>query len=456
MANRLPVEFLEGGRIAASPGGLVAALRSVIHDGDRWIGWGEAAAEGPLAFGDTTVTLVPVPLGEDEAAGYYDGFANSVLWPLFHGRLRPVEVDRSQWDAYERVNRRFADRAAEVAPPDSTVWVHDYHLLLVPNLLRRRRPDLRIGFFLHIPFPPGPLFATLPWRRELIAGMLGADLVGFQLEDDAENFLAAADRSLGIDADGHVVRRGTHTATVAAFPISVDVEKWEQLGQLAAAKGAALRRELGCAHVLLGIERLDYTKGVAARIRSLGELLDRGEHRAEDVTLVQVAVPSRTDVPAYQEERDDVLAAVAEVNDRHRRADGSGPVHLIEHAFGERQLAAWYRAADVLLVTSFADGMNLVAKEFVAARSDQDGVLVLSEFAGAVQELGVGALIVNPYDTTSVEMALSEALRLTKDERAARMAAMRRVLRRHDVHRWAASFLARLQPGDGRRLRSVG
>ena len=449
VANRLPVEVSATGQISASPGGLASALSTVATEGSTWVGWAGPAAGrlAPLSLGsdgEARSRLHPIALSPGEEARYYQGFANSVLWPLFHGRLRREEMNRSWWRTYRNVNERFAMAVAKTAPPDATVWVHDYHLLLVPKMLRARRPDVRIGIFLHIPFPNAQLFSMLPWRQEVLAGMLGSDLIGFQVAEDATNFVSTVERLLDVPADGHRLRVGARTVEVDVFPISVDYVRWDVLGSDAVEAAAALRAELDVSSVFLGIDRLDYTKGITQRLRAFEELLDEGHIDAEHCAFVQVAVPSRSDVPAYQDERDEVESIVERINTRHRRANGKGPLRYIESSFDDTGLAAWYRAADALVVTSLADGMNLVAKEFVAARGDGDGVVVLSEFAGAAQDLPE-ALIINPYDIEAIKLALLSALSMPTDERRSRMGAMRNSVRRHDVHHWAQHFLERLE-----------
>ncbi len=443
VANRLPVEVSASGKVTASPGGLASALSTVATAGSTWVGWAGPGAGrlAQLSLGDAR--LHPIPLSPSEEVRYYQGFANSVLWPLFHGRLRREEMNRSWWRTYRSVNERFAVAIARTAPPNATVWVHDYHLLLVPKLLRARRPDVRIGLFLHIPFPPAQLFSMLPWRQEVLTGMLGSDLIGFQVPEDTANFVSTVERILKLPADGHRLRVGARIVEVDAFPISVDFARWEGLGNDAAGAATALRMELDVASIFLGIDRLDYTKGITQRLRAFEELLDEGRIDTEHCAFVQVAVPSRTDVPAYQDEREEVEAIVERINSRHRRPNGHGPVRYIESSFDDTGLAAWYRAADALVVTSLADGMNLVAKEFVAARGDGDGVVVLSEFAGAAQDLPE-ALIINPYDIEAIKSALLSALSLPDDERRSRMEGMRATVRRHDVHHWAQHFLERL------------
>lgn len=456
-ANRLPVEVGPDGEWRSSPGGLASALSSVVGDGATWVGW-SGATGAPLApFTLDGIRLRLVGLSESESTRYYAGFANAVLWPLFHGRLRREEMNRAWWRSYRAVNERFAANIARVAGPDSTVWVHDYHLLLVPRMLRSRRPDLRIGLFIHIPFPNAQLFSMLPWRQEVVNGMLGADLLGFQVPEDATNFLATVARVTTATVDGSSISHGQRVVEVDAFPISVDFSRWDALGEGAAVAAAGLREEMGVESIFLGIDRLDYTKGITQRLQAFEELLQAGALDPSNCAFVQVAVPSRSDVPAYQDEQIGVAALVERINRLHPDANGAGPVRFIEASLDDVGLAAWYRAANTLVVTSLADGMNLVAKEFVAARGDLGGVLVLSEFAGAAQDLE-GALIVNPYDVDAIKRALLTARDLPADDVAARMEAMRELVRHNDVHHWARSFLERLQfapPTEGR-ARSLG
>jgi trehalose 6-phosphate synthase len=342
------------------------------------------------------------------------------------------------------VNQRFADVVIESTPFGGTVWLHDYHLLLVPRMIRRRRPDLRIGSFLHIPFPNAQLFSTLPWRKELLHGMFGADLVGMQLSEDVDNFLAAAERCTDVAVrDRSIVMRG-RSVSVGEFPISIDFEHWDALGASVADSATSMRQQLSAAVVLLGVDRLDYTKGIVQRVEAFGELLD--DHRLDPArcVFVQVAVPSRSDLPAYRDERDDVEAAISRVNARHPRGDGLPVVRYLHVGLDEAELATWYRTVDILVVTSLADGMNLVAKEFVAARGDGRAAVVLSEFAGSSHDLADGAVIVNPSDIEAIKQGIMEAVGLSDQVMAARMDAMRAVVRRHDVRGWAEEFLQRL------------
>ncbi len=447
LANRLPVT-IDAGKTQRSPGGLVSALTSACGKRTRWIGWPGSAATVPDECTIAGHRLNPVHLTDDETSKYYDGFCNSVLWPLFHGRLQPVEFDRDWWDAYLAVNERFAEAAVRHAPHGSTVWVHDYHLLLTPAMIREARPDLHLGLFLHIPFPAPQLMAVLPWREQIIDGMLGADLIGFQTSDDADRFRAVADRygSTPIVEHTRGAARGSSSrrSEVGVFPISVDFDHWDRLGIESADASISKRDALAAATLLLGVDRLDYTKGITRRVEAFGELLDEGLLSAAECILVQVAVPSRTSVDAYESEQKHLQLAVDAVNDRHPRPDGSDVVRVIHSNLGPEELAEWYRAADVMLVTPFADGMNLVAKEFIASRSDLDGALILSEFAGSAKELASGALLVNPYDIDSIKHAVLSAIGMPASDRSNRMRAMRAVVRTNNVERWANRFLRRL------------
>jgi trehalose 6-phosphate synthase len=443
-ANRLPVEVGGDGTFTTSPGGLASALSSVTAAGTSWVGWAGPEAPALKPFDHEGLHLHPVAMSHDEVERYYRGFANAILWPLFHGRLRKVELNRAWWHSYRIVNRRFASAVARIAPIGGTVWIHDYHLLLTPALIRAKRPDLHIGLFLHIPFPNAQLFSMLPWRKEVITGMLGSDVVGFQVPEDVANFVAAAERLVDARTRGHTLFDGVHVVDIDAFPISIDFDHWNSLGDAAASAAAHNRKKIGGDSILLGIDRLDYTKGISQRLRAFGELLDEGRLDTERCTFVQVAVPSRADVSAYEDEREEVENLIAKINANHPRPDGSVPIVHMNTSLEEGEVAMWFRSADALVVTSLADGMNLVAKEFVAARADLGGSLVLSEFAGAAHDLD-GALIVNPYDIEAIKRALVAAIDMPATERAARQKTMRAAVQHNDVHRWARNFLNRLQ-----------
>ena len=404
VANRLPVEHRPDGTMGRSPGGLASALASVADANTHWIGWAGADAPADMSAEIDDVRLHPIELRPKEVEGYYHGFANSLLWPLFHGRLRQPQINRSWWRAYQTVNERYAEAVAQVAPLNGLVWVHDYHLLLCPALIRARRPDLRIGLFLHIPFPSVDLFATLPWRGDLVRGMSGADLLGFQTDHDAANAAIAIEQFASERRPSSRVPDGGDVE-IDTFPISIDFDHWSELGAASRDVAARHRQDLGVEFVFAGVDRLDYTKGIDQRLRAFRELLDDGKIDPAKCTFVQVSVPSREGIADYGDERDEVERLVNDTNRLHRRPDGSGPVHHITSQLDETDLAGWYRAADSLVVTSYADGMNLVAKEFVASRDDLAASVVLSEFTGAAHDLP-GALIVNPYDIDAVKQAM--------------------------------------------------
>lgn len=453
VANRLPVDQVTLGDGSTewrpSPGGLVAALEPVVQSsGGTWVGWPGAPDTELDPFDADGMHVVPVALSAVEVAEYYEGFSNGTLWPLYHDVTGEPVFERRWWDAYRTVNQRFADAVAEVADgPGTVVWVQDYQLQLVPDMLRRRRPDLRIGFFDHIPFPGWEIYARLPWRKQVIDGLLGADLIGFQRGGDAANFLRAARSTSGVVTRGSVIERGDgRQLRAAAFPISVDAAALDELSRRpeTLARAAELRRDLGNpTTIVLGVDRLDYTKGILHRLRAYGELLDEGRLAAPDVVLVQVASPSRERVEEYQRLRDEVEVTVGRINGDHS-AVGHPAVHYLHQTFPKEEMAALYLAADVLLVTPLRDGMNLVAKEYVACRHDERGTLVLSEFAGAADELRQ-AFLVNPWDIDGLKDTVLRAIAVPPAEAARRMRAMRRRVSEFDVHRWASAFLGGLE-----------
>ena len=451
VANRLPVRGVEqdGEWVwTTSPGGVVSALVPVLRDGrGLWIGWAGNAGDGQAPPGEHEgIALRDVAITPDEYDEFYLGFSNATLWPLYHDAIRPATYNRSWWHAYRSVNERFADAAAEGAAPGATVWVQDYQLQLVPQLLRERRPDLKIGFFLHIPFPPRELFLQLPWRREILEGLLGADLVGFQVAGGATNFTRLARQMAGASGAGGIIDVDGRRVHVGTFPISVDNTTFaaRAADPDIQARARALRTELGDPEqLLLGVDRLDYTKGIDRRLRAVGELFDEGALDPARHVVVQIAVPSREEDAHYQREREQLERLIGEINGRHATV-GRSPIHYLYQSLPVNELTALYLAADVMLVTPLRDGMNLVAKEYVASRVDASGALVLSEFAGAAQELR-GAILVNPHDLDGLKDAIRHAVTLSPEEAKARMQRMRRVVRRSDVHEWARAFLAALR-----------
>ena len=456
VANRLPVDRVPAGsgkkEWRTSPGGLVSALAPIMRRADGvWIGWSGSAGKAPAPFEADGMRLFPVGLSSDEVRDYYEGFSNATLWPLYHDVIAPPEFHRAWWDAYVAVNRRFALAAANQAAPSATVWVHDYQLQLVPGMLRELRADLRIGFFNHIPFPGYEIFAQLPWRRQIVEGLLGADLIGLQRGADVTNFLRACRRAAGLTTRGSQVRVGRlgeeiREVRAAAFPISIDSASYGELARQDSVRkrAAEIRSALGNPElVFLGVDRLDYTKGILHRLKAYGELLDDGDLETPDAVLVNVASPSRERVEQYRALRDEVELTVARINGTHGEL-GHPPVNYLHQSYPREEMAALYLAADVMLVTSLRDGMNLVAKEYVAVRHDETGALVLSEFTGAADELG-SALIVNPHDIEGLKQAMLHAARIAPREARRRMRSMRKRVREYDVAYWADAFLGALQ-----------
>jgi alpha,alpha-trehalose-phosphate synthase [UDP-forming] len=453
VANRLPVRHsseLGDDVWLPSPGGLVSALTAVLQNRNGlWIGWPGTSEPHEIPSTYEGIRLKAVEITADEYEEYYLGFSNATLWPLYHDAIRAPTFHRHWWQAYRTVNERYANAVAESAAPGALVWIHDYQLQLVPQMLRALRPDLRIGFFMHIPFPPNELFIQLPWRREILVGLLGADLIGFQVHSAASNFSRIARRVVGASGTGASLVFDGRVIRVGAFPISVDSVHINELVKEPAVQARAqeIREEMGNPElILLGVDRLDYTKGIEQRIKAVAELFAEGLLVAKRHVMVQIAVPSRESDAHYDRERHKLEQSVSAVNGEFAHL-GSPVVHYIHKNLPFEELVALYLAADIMMVTPFRDGMNLVAKEYVVSRADLTGRLVLSEFAGAAEELR-GAYKVNPHDLESIKMAIRAAKAASAKETRARMSRMRRKTDRRDVFDWAQSFLSALQAQD--------
>jgi trehalose 6-phosphate synthase len=452
VANRLPVDRVEnsdgGVDWRPSPGGLVTAFEPVMHrQRGAWVGWPGAPDEELEPFVHDGLELVPVQLSATEVKEYYEGFSNATLWPIYHDVIVPPEFHREWWDSYVAVNQRFANQTAEVAGMGAVVWVQDYQLQLVPQMLRKKRPDLRIGFFLHIPFPPTELYAQLPWRDQILEGLLGADLVGFQLPGGAQNFLRLVRNRLHLETKRDQITTADGRRVMAqAYPIAIDARSFYDLAASpgAAERAAEIRNDLGGPRtIFLGVDRLDYTKGLLVRIRAFGELLTEGKLDPDHAVLVQLAIPSRERVEQYRQLRDDIDRLVGRINGEVGRL-GRPPITYLHTSFPREEMAALYRTADVMVVTPLRDGMNLVAKEYVACRQDDDGALVLSEFAGAARELRQ-AYLVNPHDINGLKDRLMEAMKDSPAAKARRMRVMRRQVFENDIDHWATTFLKDLE-----------
>jgi trehalose 6-phosphate synthase len=448
VANRLPVHPAEppSREWLPSPGGLAPALSGVLTAREGvWVGWtGEIGPrDAPESY--EGIRLRSVHLTQRDYDEFYLGFSNATLWPLYHDAVRTPTYHRDWFHAYRDVNQRFAEAAAQVASFGGTVWVHDYQLQLVPKMLRELRPDLKIGFFLHIPFPPRELFLQLPWREAILGGLLGADLVGFQVPGAASNFARLARRLSGARGTTSSIEYDGRSINVGAFAISIDSAHFVERAEDPAVKARSrqLRADLGDPElVLLGVDRLDYTKGIDHRVRAVAELFADGTLHPSRHVMVQVAVPSREEDSHYASERRHLEQIVSEVNGDFALV-GQPAIHYLHQSLQMDELVAMYLAADVMLVTPFRDGMNLVAKEYVACRTDFSGALVLSEFAGAASELK-GAFSVNPHDLEGMKEAVRRAMAVPQREGRARMLRMHRTVLRHDVHAWASSFLGAL------------
>jgi trehalose 6-phosphate synthase/phosphatase len=453
VSNRLPVTVraADGGvSVERSTGGLATGMKGP-HErmGGEWIGWpGDLELLSPPAREQTDRTLadmrlVPVPLTREEVARYYEGFSNAILWPLFHYSIARLPNHMRDFEAYEAVNARFAEAVASRVRPGDLVWVHDYQLMLVPAMLRQRVPEARIGFFLHIPFPSSEIFRLLPERERILEGLLGADVIGFHTFPFVRHFASSVLRLMGASTDVDRLSWRDREVRLGVFPMGIDSREFSERAQSKEVGAMVEAHGTPGTQLLVGIDRLDYTKGIPRRLLAYEALLREHPELRERVRLVQVSVPSREHVEAYREFRDEVDALVGRIDGEFATATWS-PIHHLYRALSQPEIVALYRAADAVLVTPLRDGMNLVAKEFVASRPDGDGVLVLSEFAGAAAELSE-ALLVNPYDIQRTSAALYRALTMPPDERRTRMSALRQRVMTHDVHWWARSFLSRLE-----------
>lgn len=454
VSNRLPVRPYvdDNGELCfdRSVGGLATGLSSVYEAHDAlWMGAVESVAVDPRTLERRLLeehSCVPVEIDPDQYDDYYTGFSNSTIWPLYHQFPQYVKFDERWWQAYQAVNETFADAVAAQAGPTDLIWVHDYHLQLLPAMLRERIPEATIGFFLHIPFPSTELFRMLPWRNDVLDGLLASDLVGFHTFDYVRHFLASVmrlrgrDNSFGrIDVDGREVR-------AEAFPMGIDVRRFEEAAASQEVRDAAqdVRAEFVGDKLILSIDRLDYTKGILERIRAYDEFLTKHPEWKGRATLALVAVPSRTDVARYQWLERDLDELVGHVNGRHGSIEWT-PVRYMVRPLEFTELVAYYRVADVMLATPLRDGMNLIAKEYVAVKGDTGhGVLVLSEFAGVARELGE-ALIINPFDTTGFVEALGLALEMPLEQQRERLDAMLERLRCYTAADWAKDYLGSLK-----------
>lgn len=460
VSNRLPLVLRreKDGHWNAVPGsgGLVTALAPVLKDrGGLWIGWpGTTGASGrgleeflASATRDFGFTLKLVAITSEEEKKYYCGFANEISWPLFHDLASRCNFDPSYWTTYQKVNRKFARVIKEHLKGRNYIWVHDYHLMNVAQELRCLGLKDNIGFFLHIPFPPLDIFLRLPWRLQLLRSLLDYDLLGFQTLRDRRNFIQCVRtliKDVSVQGKGQVLalRLGDRDVRVGVFPISID---FREFASLASTKDVAdrawyIHQELPGVQIILGVDRLDYTKGIVEKLVAYRNALLRYPDLQEKVVLVQVVVPSRREIPKYRDLKIEIERLVGEINGQFTRT-GWVPIHYLFRNVNRRDLVAYYRTAELALVTPFKDGMNLIAKEYCAASVDENCVLILSEFAGAAAQLQKGALLVNPHDTEGVADAIYKAFKMSADERRQRMRKLRSFIKRQDIYSWVNAFL---------------
>jgi trehalose 6-phosphate synthase len=460
VSNRLPMTMSrdENGRWVAKPGsgGLVTAMAPVLKDrGGVWVGWpGTTEEQGVDIVGlmtgaarDSGYTLRPVMISAKEKHDFYHGFANEIIWPLFHDLPSLCNFMPEYWDAYRSVNQKFARAVSRSAGSDDYIWVHDYHLMNVGKELRAMEVTNSTGFFLHIPFPQTDIFTKLPWRFEILEGLLEYDLIGFQTPRDMRNFIQCIRmlrKDVPVRGKGSIctVHPPGREVRVGTFPISIDyLDFTARSGSKEVADEAwTIHQNLPDRHLILGVDRLDYTKGIPHRLRAFREALVRCPELRRKVTFIQVVVPSREDIPKYNELKSEIDRLVGEINGEFTES-GWVPIHYIFRSLRQNELLSYYRTCEVALVTPLKDGMNLVAKEFCACSLEENGVLILSEFAGAAAQMQRGAILVNPFDVVGVADAICRAVKMDEDEKRARMKRMRRSIRKHDVFHWVDTFL---------------
>lgn len=448
VSNRGPYRHEGHERWVRAAGGLVTALDPVLQKrGGVWV-----SAKPARDFHSITVAapqlgydLAHVSLRRLDQRGFYEGVSNAVLWPLLHGFEPTIQVGEAPWSRYVSANQEFANTALSMSHPGDLIWVQDYHLMLVPGMVRRKRPKARIGWFCHIPWPPPETFGLLPWREEILEGLLGADVLGFHLAEYAEHFRQCVDRFTSHRLSGGTILHQSRKVRALAAPIGIAVDDLQALAidPDVGREVERIRQAMANRKLILGVDRLDYTKGIPERLTAFERLLRTDKSARTRCALIQVMVPSRTDVQAYADLKREIDRMVGDING-HYAETGRVPIHYLYRDLSQRALFAHYRAADVALVTPLRDGMNLVAHEYAVAHTDEDGVLVLSEFAGAAKYLK-GALLVNPYDVESTTSAIHRALTMEPREKRKRMRALRKEVMRLDVHRWADACIGALE-----------
>lgn len=447
LSNREPLRETESGW-TVSVGGLTTALAPVLENrGGVWIAWGEERIDELKRLeyppDDPKFVVERIELSEDEVSNYYYGLANRVLWPICHYFIEQMDLQRQYYQDYSQVNWRFASRAAETYQPGDLIWVQDYHLMLVPGLLRKAHPEARIGFFFHIPWPAVEVWRMLPWAQELVEGLLGADVIGFHNDEYVDNFVEAARFLVGAEVHNNIIYYSGREVRVEAHPIGIDTARFTALAQSEGIPDEVqkIRNEAACDHIIMGVDRLDYTKGVLERLLAFERFLETNPEYQGRVSFYQVASPSRTRVESYQELKRAVDEVAGRINGTYMR-EGWVPVRYLYRSFAQEELVALYLAADAALITPIRDGMNMVAQEF--SWSTERGMLILSNLTGAANFL-TDAFLVNPYDIEGVARTIKHVLDMTPEQRAERMSSIKQQVASMDVHIWAKRFLESLE-----------
>jgi trehalose 6-phosphate synthase/phosphatase len=453
ISNRLPVKIEQENNelvYKASEGGLATGLNSVFKQGNNlWVGWPglaiEKAQEEEVHAKLIEQHMKPVFLSSEEIEDFYEGFSNETLWPNFHYFNQYTVYKEELWLAYQRVNQKFAEIVSEELEEDDTVWIHDYQLLLLPQLIRAISPNATIGFFLHIPFPSYESFRLLPWRRQLLNGMLGADFLGFHTYDDMRHFLSSVNRLAGLGNSNGTIKVKNRLIKADALPMGIDYEKYAASAQdpETLAREARYRESIGTVKLILSIDRLDYSKGIPQRLRAFELFLSKYPDFKEKVSLFMVVVPSRDSVSKYKQLKEEIDLLVGRINGQFSKLNWT-PIHYFYRSFPLPALSAFYRISDVALVSPMRDGMNLVCKEYVASRLDKKGVLILSEMAGASKELS-DAIIVNPNDIHQLVEAMHKALTMPEALQIESMTSMQKSLKRYNIHAWVKLFMGELE-----------
>lgn len=455
VSNRLPVKIQRNEKkkleYHPSAGGLATGLGSIYKEGNNlWIGWpgmvtSRKDEKAEITQGLMKESMSPVFLTDEDIRDFYEGFSNETLWPNFHYFNQYAVYEPKLWEAYKRVNRKFADEVIKKADPGDTLWIHDYQLMLVPDMIRRQYPDVSIGFFLHIPFPSYEIFRLIPWRKEILHGVLGSDLIGFHTYDDMRHFLSSVSRLVGLSNSQGQVVVGNRSVMVDSFPMGIDYDKYAE----AAASPEALEREvhyrisLGDQKLILSIDRLDYSKGISQRLQAFDTFFERYPQYRNKISLILVVVPSRDQVEQYRELKEEIEGLVGRINGKYGKINWT-PIHFFYRSFPLEELSAFYRMADVALVTPMRDGMNLVAKEFIASKINKKGVLILSEMCGASKELS-DAVLINPNDQNQIVEAIHRALTMPEEEQILHNTTMQNSLKRYNISHWVDLFMTSLK-----------